>query len=383
MAHRRPFSPMRAVLLIAAFFAISQSETVASTAGKLRIKVVGLASPEGAVMVALYDSEEAFSQRSAPFMSGRLAIENLVSEWVVEGIPEGDYAIRVYHDVNGNREMDRSAIGIPKEPVGFSNNARARFGPPSYEDARFMVGDRPETVEIRLVSALGGSNGGIGLGVGIGVISSASEYRGEGRSLMPIPFITYFGDRFYVVGPRLGMKLGGWGNATLRLITGFRFGGYDGGDSDFLSGMDGRRHTLDAGLNLSYALPSGFGLDAEFLTDALGRHRGREAKVSLKKSFRAGGWSFAPSAGLTRQSARLADYYYGVRASEATAARPEYRSGAALNGEAGARIGYGITDAIIFTGIVSVRFLDRGIRRSPIVGRPRPISTIFGISYML
>jgi uncharacterized protein (DUF2141 family) len=30
-------------------------------------------------------------------------------------------------------------MGIPKERYGFSNNARGRFGPASYEDCKFNV----------------------------------------------------------------------------------------------------------------------------------------------------------------------------------------------------------------------------------------------------
>jgi uncharacterized protein (DUF2141 family) len=30
-------------------------------------------------------------------------------------------------------------MGIPKEPFGASNDARGRFGPPKFDDARFQV----------------------------------------------------------------------------------------------------------------------------------------------------------------------------------------------------------------------------------------------------
>jgi uncharacterized protein (DUF2141 family) len=35
--------------------------------------------------------------------------------------------------------MDTNLLGIPKEGVGASNDARGHFGPPKYEDAKFKL----------------------------------------------------------------------------------------------------------------------------------------------------------------------------------------------------------------------------------------------------
>ena len=54
-------------------------------------------------------------------------------------LPAGDYAIRFYHDVDGDGELDTNLMGIPSEPFGFSNNARGNFGPASWADSVFTV----------------------------------------------------------------------------------------------------------------------------------------------------------------------------------------------------------------------------------------------------
>ena len=59
------------------------------------------------------------------------------------------YAVGLYLDVNGNNRMDKNFLGMPKEQYGFSNNAKGRFGPPSFEDASFNLVDRL-TLEIDL-----------------------------------------------------------------------------------------------------------------------------------------------------------------------------------------------------------------------------------------
>ncbi|MNT83012.1 hypothetical protein D3C72_2228260 [compost metagenome] len=45
----------------------------------------------------------------------------------------------VYHDENNNGKLDKNFIGMPKEPVACSNNAKGFMGPPKYEDAKFII----------------------------------------------------------------------------------------------------------------------------------------------------------------------------------------------------------------------------------------------------
>jgi uncharacterized protein (DUF2141 family) len=44
-------------------------------------------------------------------------------EFTVE-LLEGEYAISLYHDVNGNNKLDTGLYGIPVEGYGFSNHAK-------------------------------------------------------------------------------------------------------------------------------------------------------------------------------------------------------------------------------------------------------------------
>ena len=54
-------------------------------------------------------------------------------------LASGTYAIGIFHDVNLSNKMDNNFFGVPKEQYGFSNNARAFFGPPNFEDAAFKL----------------------------------------------------------------------------------------------------------------------------------------------------------------------------------------------------------------------------------------------------
>ena len=62
----------------------------------------------------------------------------------------GQYAIAVYHDKNKNGLLDTNMLGIPLEEYGFSNNARGRFGPASWSQAKFTVNKRTTVHRILL-----------------------------------------------------------------------------------------------------------------------------------------------------------------------------------------------------------------------------------------
>jgi uncharacterized protein (DUF2141 family) len=53
-------------------------------------------------------------------------------------LPPGNYAITVYHDLNGNGELDRKFYGPPKEPAAFSNDYTP-FGPPRFSSCAIDV----------------------------------------------------------------------------------------------------------------------------------------------------------------------------------------------------------------------------------------------------
>ena len=65
-------------------------------------------------------------------------------EFIFTGLPAGSYAVAVYHDENGNEELDTNLLGIPREGFAFSGDARGFAGPPSFDDAAVEVvdGDR-------------------------------------------------------------------------------------------------------------------------------------------------------------------------------------------------------------------------------------------------
>ncbi|MBA3837207.1 MAG: hypothetical protein C0499_06075 [Zymomonas sp.] len=72
-------------------------------------------------------------------------------------IEPGDYAVQATYDENDNGKVDRGLFGIPKEGVGFSNDAPIRLGPPRWKDAVFTV-NADKSVALRLRYLMGGDD---------------------------------------------------------------------------------------------------------------------------------------------------------------------------------------------------------------------------------
>jgi uncharacterized protein (DUF2141 family) len=100
----------------------------------------------GEIHVAVYDNAEAFEADrgekggAAPgIVDGTIVMVEAGTSTFEYELPTGQYAVGIFHDVNLNNKMDNNFLGLPKEQYGFSNNARALFGPPSFEDAAFEL----------------------------------------------------------------------------------------------------------------------------------------------------------------------------------------------------------------------------------------------------
>ena len=110
-----------------------------------------LQSAKGKVYFYLYDSEKGFPTK--PDLAKRSASAGIVgseAKAVFDNVPAGTYAVSVYHDEDGDGELDTNFLGIPSEGVGVSRNAKGSFGPPSFADASFAVQSSPVQMKIRI-----------------------------------------------------------------------------------------------------------------------------------------------------------------------------------------------------------------------------------------
>jgi uncharacterized protein (DUF2141 family) len=104
----------------------------------------------GLVMVALFDSQAAWSS-GKPSKVGLASAADVDPVAHIAGLAPGTYAARVFQDVDGDGKMGTNPFGLPNEPYGFSNGAKANMGAPSFADASFVVapGDNRQTISLK------------------------------------------------------------------------------------------------------------------------------------------------------------------------------------------------------------------------------------------
>jgi outer membrane protein len=186
--------------------------------------------------------------------------------------------------------------------------------------------------------------------------------------------------RFFVKGIRFGYEFVQRGPLTASVLTQARFAGLEPDDSPFLEGMETRRKSADAGIEVLYrGRPVGF--RAAFLTDVLGRSNGQIVSVTAVTGAPLGKVLVLFGAGPTWYSQRRADYYYGVREDEARPARPAYTADATFNFDLNVTVRFTPNDRWSLFVLVNREALGSSIEDSPIVGRKSAMGAVTSLTY--
>ena len=121
----------------------------AAWGASLDLTVTNVEAADGALRVAVFDSQDGWTSNTA-IDSAVVDAETGSVTLTLEGLAPGEIGIKLYHDVDGDGDLDTRGFGIPTEPYGFSNDAPVRFGPPSWKNAKFALGDGANTHTIKL-----------------------------------------------------------------------------------------------------------------------------------------------------------------------------------------------------------------------------------------
>lgn len=130
-------SILTAVAMAGASF--SAAAVAQNAASSLTVNFTGIEEKEGALMGELVDSEAAYNGKSPPVRAVMVTVDNAEVATMIEGLAPGTYAIKLFHDVDGDGKMSTNPYGMPTEPFAFSNNAQGNMGPAKWADAKFEV----------------------------------------------------------------------------------------------------------------------------------------------------------------------------------------------------------------------------------------------------
>lgn len=118
--------------------------------GSVTVTVGGLRSTKGKVLACLTTHARGFPDCRHDPAARKLAVAAGRPVTLLFGdLPPGRYALSLLHDENGNGKADMTLM-IPREGFGFSRDAAARFGPPKFAAAAFVVGDAPVSIAVHM-----------------------------------------------------------------------------------------------------------------------------------------------------------------------------------------------------------------------------------------
>lgn len=123
----------------------------ANSAARLEVAFTGIEHPTGQIMLSVFDSEAAHDGGGKPVRVAAVPVEGGRAIVTFDGLAPGSYAIKAFHDVDGDGQMAANPFGMPLEPFAFSNNAKAEGGPARWEKAQFAVasGDNTHSIAIK------------------------------------------------------------------------------------------------------------------------------------------------------------------------------------------------------------------------------------------
>ena len=122
-----------------------------SANNELTLTVENIKNSDGVVRVLLFKGPEGFpDQHQLAFQNASIVIEKNKAVYTFKNIPDGTYAISLFHDSQNTGKLRTNALGIPKDGYGFSNNASGIVGAPSFEKASFKLTETVKQITIKL-----------------------------------------------------------------------------------------------------------------------------------------------------------------------------------------------------------------------------------------
>ena len=111
----------------------------------LTINFEGFVEAEGELFIGVYEKDNFLGQ---PFQTKTLVVKADENQVTFENLPKGEYAVSVYHDLNGNEQFDMDEYGRPVEPWVMSGNVNPNQRP-LWDDAKINLDDTDEKITLK------------------------------------------------------------------------------------------------------------------------------------------------------------------------------------------------------------------------------------------
>ena len=125
---------------------------IVPTRGVLAVVIKSVRNNKGHILVGLYNNAVSFNnyQKEDPFIKKSILPVTTNTIVVFPNIPFGNYGLKIFHDENDDRTLNLGKFFVPMERYGFSNDPMILFGPPRFDDCRFVFDQKHPTFNIKL-----------------------------------------------------------------------------------------------------------------------------------------------------------------------------------------------------------------------------------------
>jgi MipA family protein len=210
-----------------------------------------------------------------------------------------------------------------------------------------------------------------GAAIGYVLRKERSTYQGAEGGLDQLPLYMYEGERAYLHGSRLGLKLrqDDW---RFDIFLRYRFEGFTRDKQPTsMAGLEPREPGWDAGLSLRRRFAWGTPY-VEFLRDVSHASEGTELRGGYWNEWQRGRLHLRPHLMLAWRNARLNDYYYGV---------PGYSAGSGIDAQAAVYASYSLTESWNLLGGLTATRRSSEITSSPVAQGGLQTEFFFGVMY--
>jgi uncharacterized protein (DUF2141 family) len=116
----------------------AQAQEAAAPA-TLTLTFQGITQTTGEIRGQLFSSEAAYGGKGQAVIAFAIPVTGASASTVIPDLAPGRYAVKSFHDVDGDGKMGTNPFGMPTEPYAFSNDAKGAFGPAAWAEAAFEV----------------------------------------------------------------------------------------------------------------------------------------------------------------------------------------------------------------------------------------------------
>ena len=150
---RVPIGVRRVAWFTVLVFANPSAITFAqSSCPGIHVEILEIRNSTGTVACALFEAPEGFptKYRDSATNIMMIKVRDRQARCDFLDIPPGTYALAVIHDEDMDGKLDTDGVRLPTEGYGFSNDAIALMGAPSFGAASFAYNGRTHELTISL-----------------------------------------------------------------------------------------------------------------------------------------------------------------------------------------------------------------------------------------